>query len=94
MLLEQHVDLRVRLEELLHHGLAAGAPDRLLGYPRRHDQVGLLAVALEAAAVGDAGEAVALRVARQLVMYLKRPSGQSQFSVPLSVPRRPSFSAT
>ncbi|AIR96490.1 GlxA family transcriptional regulator [Streptomyces glaucescens] len=31
----------------------------------------------------DYGEAVALRVARQLVMYLKRPSGQSQFSVPL-----------
>ncbi|MEU6213048.1 GlxA family transcriptional regulator [Streptomyces sp. NPDC090085] len=32
----------------------------------------------------DCGEAVALRVARQLVMYLKRPSGQSQFSVPLA----------
>ncbi|MGN9756871.1 GlxA family transcriptional regulator [Streptomyces sp. SD31] len=31
----------------------------------------------------DFGEAVALRVARQLVMYLKRPGGQSQFSVPL-----------
>ncbi len=31
----------------------------------------------------DLGEAVALRVARQLVMYLKRPGGQSQFSVPL-----------
>ncbi|MFC4329037.1 GlxA family transcriptional regulator [Streptomyces andamanensis] len=31
----------------------------------------------------DHGETVALRVARQLVMYLKRPSGQSQFSVPL-----------
>ncbi|MDH6132894.1 transcriptional regulator GlxA family with amidase domain [Kitasatospora sp. MAA4] len=31
----------------------------------------------------DFGEPVALRVARQLVMYLKRPSGQSQFSVPL-----------
>ncbi|MEU4143885.1 GlxA family transcriptional regulator [Streptomyces parvulus] len=31
----------------------------------------------------DLGEAVSLRVARQLVMYLKRPSGQSQFSVPL-----------
>ncbi|GGY85893.1 AraC family transcriptional regulator [Streptomyces nitrosporeus] len=31
----------------------------------------------------DLGEAVALRIARQLVMYLKRPSGQSQFSVPL-----------
>ncbi|MET9253476.1 DJ-1/PfpI family protein [Streptomyces sp. NPDC003717] len=31
----------------------------------------------------DLGEAVALRVARQLVMYLKRASGQSQFSVPL-----------
>jgi transcriptional regulator GlxA family with amidase domain len=31
----------------------------------------------------DFGEAVALRVARQLVMYLKRPSGQSQFSVPI-----------
>ncbi|MFM9368224.1 GlxA family transcriptional regulator [Streptomyces sp. Da 82-17] len=30
----------------------------------------------------DFGEATALRVARQLVMYLKRPSGQSQFSVP------------
>ncbi|MFF0627059.1 GlxA family transcriptional regulator [Streptomyces sp. NPDC004296] len=31
----------------------------------------------------DFGEAAALRVARQLVMYLKRPSGQSQFSVPM-----------
>ncbi|MER6348078.1 GlxA family transcriptional regulator [Streptomyces sp. NPDC001595] len=31
----------------------------------------------------DFGEAIALRVARQLVMYLKRPGGQSQFSVPL-----------
>ncbi|MFD3514098.1 GlxA family transcriptional regulator [Streptomyces sp. NPDC058657] len=31
----------------------------------------------------DHGEKVALRIARQLVMYLKRPSGQSQFSVPL-----------
>lgn len=31
----------------------------------------------------DFGERTALRVARQLVMYLKRPSGQSQFSVPL-----------
>ncbi|WP_328924447.1 DJ-1/PfpI family protein [Streptomyces sp. NBC_00190] len=31
----------------------------------------------------DFGEGVALRVARQLVMYLKRPGGQSQFSVPL-----------
>ncbi|MFF4503243.1 GlxA family transcriptional regulator [Streptomyces sp. NPDC001401] len=31
----------------------------------------------------DFGEQVALRVARRLVMYLKRPGGQSQFSVPL-----------
>jgi len=31
----------------------------------------------------DHGEAVALSVARQLVMYLKRQGGQSQFSVPL-----------
>lgn len=31
----------------------------------------------------DYGERAALRVARQLVMYLKRTSGQSQFSVPL-----------
>ncbi|WTT40865.1 helix-turn-helix domain-containing protein [Kitasatospora sp. NBC_00085] len=31
----------------------------------------------------DFGEATELRVARQLVMYLKRPGGQSQFSVPL-----------
>ncbi|QFG20990.1 GlxA family transcriptional regulator [Actinomadura sp. WMMB 499] len=31
----------------------------------------------------DQGERVALAVARQLVMYLKRPGGQSQFSVPL-----------
>ncbi|MEU9121585.1 helix-turn-helix domain-containing protein [Streptomyces sp. NPDC048506] len=31
----------------------------------------------------DFGEAIALRVARQLVMYLKRPGGQSQFSVPI-----------
>ena len=31
----------------------------------------------------DHGERVALAVARQLVMYLKRPGGQSQFSVPL-----------
>lgn len=31
----------------------------------------------------DLGEDIALGVARQLVMYLKRPGGQSQFSVPL-----------
>jgi transcriptional regulator GlxA family with amidase domain len=36
-----------------------------------------------ALAAEDFGEAVALRVARQLVMYLKRPGGQSQFSVPI-----------
>ncbi|RJL24812.1 GlxA family transcriptional regulator [Bailinhaonella thermotolerans] len=39
----------------------------------------------------DFGEALALRVARQLVMFLKRPSGQSQFSVslePISTTRR------
>lgn len=39
----------------------------------------------------DFGEAAALRVARQLVMFLKRPSGQSQFSVslePVSTTRR------
>lgn len=34
----------------------------------------------------DQGEDVALSVARQLVMYLKRQGGQSQFSVPLSRP--------
>ncbi|MEU0934945.1 GlxA family transcriptional regulator [Embleya sp. NPDC005971] len=34
----------------------------------------------------DRGEEVALAVARQLVMYLKRQGGQSQFSVPLSRP--------
>ncbi|ROS45214.1 GlxA family transcriptional regulator [Amycolatopsis thermoflava] len=34
----------------------------------------------------DLGEEVALDVARQLVMYLKRQGGQSQFSVPLSTP--------
>lgn len=34
----------------------------------------------------DQGEEVALSVARQLVMYLKRQGGQSQFSVPLSRP--------
>ncbi|RJO71441.1 helix-turn-helix domain-containing protein [Nocardia panacis] len=33
----------------------------------------------------DFGEEVALRVARELVVYLKRPSGQSQFSVRLDV---------
>ena len=32
----------------------------------------------------DHGEQVALDVARWLVMYVKRPSGQSQFSVPLA----------
>ncbi len=39
----------------------------------------------------DFGDAAALRVARQLVVYLKRPSGQSQFSVslePVSTTRR------
>ncbi|MFD6269900.1 GlxA family transcriptional regulator [Nocardia asteroides] len=39
----------------------------------------------------DFGDEAALRVARQLVMYLKRPSGQSQFSVslePVSTTRR------
>ena len=47
-----------------------------------------LALALVA---DDFGEAMALRVARQLVMFLKRPSGQSQFSValePVSSTRR------
>ncbi|MFI0352612.1 GlxA family transcriptional regulator [Actinomadura sp. 9N407] len=34
----------------------------------------------------DQGEDVALAVARQLVMYLRRQGGQSQFSVPLSLP--------
>ncbi|MGW2472528.1 GlxA family transcriptional regulator [Streptomyces sp. NPDC001665] len=34
----------------------------------------------------DLGEETALAVARQLVMYLKRQGGQSQFSVPLSRP--------
>ncbi|MCD9193458.1 GlxA family transcriptional regulator [Streptomyces albireticuli] len=34
----------------------------------------------------DHGEEVALAVARQLVMYLKRQGGQSQFSVPLAGP--------
>ncbi|MFG2820060.1 GlxA family transcriptional regulator [Kitasatospora sp. NPDC048365] len=42
-----------------------------------------LALALVA---DDHGEEVALGVARQLVMYLKRQGGQSQFSVPLSTP--------
>lgn len=39
----------------------------------------------------DFGEAIAQKVARQLVVYLKRPSGQSQFSVllePISSTRR------
>lgn len=40
-----------------------------------------LALALVA---DDYGEALAQRVARQLVVYLKRPSGQNQFSVPLA----------
>ncbi|WP_030775660.1 GlxA family transcriptional regulator [Streptomyces sp. NRRL S-920] len=34
----------------------------------------------------DQGEDIALAVARQLVMFLKRQGGQSQFSVPLSRP--------
>ncbi|MFI2474367.1 GlxA family transcriptional regulator [Nocardia xishanensis] len=34
----------------------------------------------------DHGEDLALQVARQLVVYLKRQGGQSQFSVPLSSP--------
>ncbi|MFC8723008.1 GlxA family transcriptional regulator [Kitasatospora sp. NPDC057198] len=34
----------------------------------------------------DHGEELAMAVARQLVMYLKRQGGQSQFSVPLSTP--------
>ncbi|MFE7801001.1 GlxA family transcriptional regulator [Nocardia sp. NPDC057440] len=34
----------------------------------------------------DHGEELALQVARQLVVYLKRQGGQSQFSVPLSRP--------
>ncbi|MCL2554133.1 MAG: helix-turn-helix domain-containing protein [Actinomycetia bacterium] len=34
----------------------------------------------------DLGEEVALTVARQLVVYVKRQGGQSQFSVPLSRP--------
>lgn len=47
-----------------------------------------LALALVA---DDFGERLALRVARQLVMFLKRPSGQSQFSAslePTSTTRR------
>jgi transcriptional regulator GlxA family with amidase domain len=40
-----------------------------------------LALALVA---DDHGQAMAQRVARQLVVYLKRPGGQSQFSVPLA----------
>ncbi|MEC3917107.1 GlxA family transcriptional regulator [Nocardia sp. CDC160] len=47
-----------------------------------------LALALVA---DDFGDALALRVARQLVMFLKRPGGQSQFSVtlePISTTRR------
>lgn len=36
----------------------------------------------------DLGEDVALAVARQLVVYLKRPGGQSQFSVPLTLAPR------
>ncbi|MBN3848833.1 GlxA family transcriptional regulator [Paraburkholderia sp. Ac-20342] len=47
-----------------------------------------LALALVA---DDFGERLALRVARQLVMFLKRPSGQSQFSAslePASTTRR------
>lgn len=39
-----------------------------------------LALALVA---DDHGQDVALRVARQLVIYLKRPGGQSQFNVSL-----------
>lgn len=42
-----------------------------------------LAVALVA---DDHGEDLAREVARRLVMYVHRPGGQSQFSVPLSVP--------
>jgi len=42
-----------------------------------------LALALVA---DDLGRDVALRVARQLVMYVQRPGGQSQFSVHLSAP--------
>ncbi|MFF4340915.1 GlxA family transcriptional regulator [Kitasatospora sp. NPDC001540] len=34
----------------------------------------------------DHGEELAMAVARQLVVYLKRQGGQSQFSVPLSTP--------
>ncbi|MFD9407718.1 GlxA family transcriptional regulator [Streptomyces sp. NPDC059989] len=34
----------------------------------------------------DHGQAVALATARMMVMYVKRSGGQSQFSVPLSVP--------
>lgn len=34
----------------------------------------------------DFGEAIAQRVARRLVVYFKRPGGQSQFSVPLEPP--------
>ncbi|WP_051969750.1 GlxA family transcriptional regulator [Kitasatospora azatica] len=35
----------------------------------------------------DHGQALALATARMMVMYLKRPGGQSQFSVPLSLQR-------
>ncbi|MCU7826556.1 GlxA family transcriptional regulator [Kitasatospora sp. DSM 101779] len=37
----------------------------------------------------DHGQALALATARTMVMYVKRPGGQSQFSVPLSAPPPP-----
>ncbi len=42
----------------------------------------------------DLGSRTALEIARQLVVYLKRPGGQRQFSVPLTaqMPSRTSFS--
>lgn len=36
----------------------------------------------------DFGHAVAMRIARQMVVFLKRPGGQSQFSQPLAIQSR------
>ncbi|MBE9608143.1 GlxA family transcriptional regulator [Chitinilyticum piscinae] len=36
----------------------------------------------------DFGHSVAMRIARQMVVFLKRPGGQSQFSLPLAIQSR------
>src|SRR5207302_1041832 len=63
-------------------------PDRTIGDVQRGIDTLLVTAGLDLALAlveEDHGRELALRVARQLVMFLKRPGGQSQFSAQLAV---------